>query len=342
MASFDRPTEQRGPTLLLSKADIEKVSIDKFIFHVVQHGAKEPVLLDDTPIAGFEAFFLDRVKETLRGNHFIFVDGSSTCELLRTIESDPQKFVEISKTLARDFHTRQDKRIKAGVLILMTLKAQKRQLYSFIKFDHEQVVSYDLVKTRAVLKEVSNSFTKSPDALHKSALIGLTPTGGDVIVVDRTVRAEITEFFKGFLNVKRKYNRADMTRQIEEVVRNTVKDHQDELPGSITRRVRDRFYELVQHRDAFDPDQFIAEYFGAHGTDKIRATFNGRLEKSGLEGERFKFDRDAVAKPEARKYRTVEGVRIEYGEEARGTVKIASKADGSATITVRTRKLIEL
>ena len=326
---------------LLSNADIEKLRIERFIFHVVQHGAERPILLDDTPIATFEPFFLDRVKETLRGNRFVFVDGSTTCGLLRKIGADPRQFVEVSKALATDFHSRQDKRIKAGVLILMTLRVSKRTLYSLIKFDHEQVVSYDLVKTKAVLKEISNSFTKSPDALHKSALIELTATGGNVVVVDRTVRADITEFFKGFLNVRRKYDGSEMTKRLGDIVLGTVKDHQNELPGEITRRARDRLYDLVQHRETFDADQFVSEYFGAHGTDDIRATFDRRLEKSGLEGERFRFDRNAVVKPSVRKYRTVEGVKLEYGEDAQDTVKITSKAGGSTIITIQTSKLIE-
>jgi hypothetical protein len=326
---------------LLSKADIDKLRIDRFIFHVVQHGAEMPILLDDTPIGTFEPFFLDRVKETLSGNRFEFVKGSTTCDSLRQIEADARRFVEVSKQLATDFHSRQDKRIKPGVLILMTLRVPNRRLYSLIKFDHEEVVAYDVVKTRALLKEIANTFTKSADALHKSALIALKATGGDVVVVDRTVRADITEFFKGFLKVRRKFNTEEMTKELEAVVLATVKEHQNELPGEITRRARDRLYDLVQNRTVFDPSQFVSEYFGAHGSEELRATFDRRLERSGLEGESFRFDQKAIEKPKLRKYRTVEGVKIEFGDEARATVNIANKSDGSAVITVHTSKLIE-
>ena len=327
---------------LLSQKELSALAIQNFIFHVVQHGGPEPILLDDTPIGAFAPFFLDRVSETLRGNRFTFVDSSSTCALLRSVADDPGKFVEVSKTLARDFHSRQDKRIKAGVLIFMRLRAGNRVLFSLIKFDHEEVVSYELIETRAILRAISNSFTKSPDALHKSALIELTKSGGNLVVIDRTVRAEITEFFKGFLSVKRKYDRAEMTKEVQTVVVDTVKEYQDHLPGDITRKVRDRFYELAQRRDNFEPDRFISEFFGAHGTDELRESFGQRLEKKGLDGEVFRFDKDAVPRPSSRRYRTAEGVKLEWPKDAEETVKIDAKRDGSATITVRTKKLVEL
>jgi hypothetical protein len=58
----------------------------------------------------------------------------------------------------------QDKRIKPGVLIVMALIAGTRKFFSLIKYDHEQVLAYDVADTRAILREIANSFTNAPDS----------------------------------------------------------------------------------------------------------------------------------------------------------------------------------
>src|SRR5262249_29798063 len=155
-----------------------------------------------------------RVRDTLRGNRFVFVDGSRTCELLRRIARTPKDFVAVSKDLAVDFHSRRDNRIKPGVLILMRLNTEGRTLFLLIKYDHERVLTYRIQSRRALLRDVQNSFTQSPNALHKSALIELGRTGGELVIIDRTVRKDITDFFRGFLNVRRKYENMQMTAEI--------------------------------------------------------------------------------------------------------------------------------
>jgi hypothetical protein len=98
----------------------------------------------------------------------------------------------------------------------MALSAGAHRLFSVIKYDHEQVLSYDIEgDARAVLHEIANSFTKSAEALQKSALIELTDIGGELVVVDRKVQADITDFFKGFLTVKRAYTEAELTGALQ-------------------------------------------------------------------------------------------------------------------------------
>jgi hypothetical protein len=74
--------------------------------------------------------------------------------------------------------------------MLIKLSALNKELFSLIKYDSEEVISYNLIKndTRAVLQEITNSFTKSKNALQKSALIELTKQGGNLVVIDATVQ----------------------------------------------------------------------------------------------------------------------------------------------------------
>src|SRR5471030_1225438 len=116
------------PTLTADEA--ANLRIDRFIFHVVHHGAPEPILLDEAPIGDFEPFFIARLAETLEGNRFVFTNGSLTKQNLLNERANPERFVEISKVLAREFHSHGDQRIERGVLIVMALRTGQRLLHS--------------------------------------------------------------------------------------------------------------------------------------------------------------------------------------------------------------------
>jgi hypothetical protein len=61
---------------MLSHAELASLKIKDFIFHVVHHGEVKPILFDETPLGAYEAFFLDRVRDTMRGIHYeILVEG---------------------------------------------------------------------------------------------------------------------------------------------------------------------------------------------------------------------------------------------------------------------------
>lgn len=330
----------------LSEEEIGNLSIDKFIFHVVHHRNDEPILLDETPIGDFEDFFLERAMETLKGNRFTFADGSITRTLLKQVLDDESQFVPVSKTLAQTFHAGRDKRIKPGVMILMTLVTGQRKLLSVLKYDHEEAVTYDITDdAKAILKAVANSFTKSAEALQKSALIEILDGDGDtddkIVVVDKTVRHEITDFFRGFLACKRLYDDTQMTKVIEALVVDVVIKHQADLPNDITQNVRDRYYDAVQKRENFDANDFFAEFFGAHGSAAVRASFDKGLAKRGMEGEVFKFDKGAVKKQRPQKFKTAEGVKIEVPEQASDTVKTETTAAGTV-VKITTSRLTNL
>lgn len=333
---------------ILTHAQASSLKIDAFIFHVVHHGQDEPILLEETPIGTFDDFFLERVKDTLKGNRFSFVSESATRQILQEVDDHPNRFVDCSKRLARDFHSRRDKRIKPGVLILMRLSAQSAKFHSLIKYDHEQVLTYTLQNSaagqKAILQQIANSFTKSPDSLHKSALVKLTKSGGDLVVVDRTVRADITEFFRGFLDVKRTYDAQQLTEQVVELAISAIKAHKNVLPPAITMRGRQLAYDAIQSRENFSEDQFFSDIFGTHGSDAIRETFDALLEKHDIAGESFKFKKDAVAAPRPRKFETEEGVSITVRESALDTYEIKPpKSDEMrTTIIIKTKRLTQL
>jgi hypothetical protein len=66
------------------------------------------------------------------------------------------------------------------------------------------------------------------------------------------------------------------------------------------------------------------------------------LKQKNIEGESFRFEKNAIRPPKERKYRTREGVRIQYGENAKDTVEIEYGTDTKPTvITIITQQLTE-
>lgn len=327
----------------LTEDEIAALRIEQLIFHVVQHEDADPILLDETLFGEFESFFLDRVKETLRGNGYEFVKNSSTLHLLKDISSNPGKFVLNSKQLAINFHATKNKRIKPGAIILIKLYAGSKELFSIIKYDREQVLAYNLVdSSHAVLEEIVNSFTKSQGALQKSALIELNNDGGKLVVIDRNVSYDITGFFKAFLNVHRLYTDSEMTEKVHEAIIHTALAHRDELPNEVASKIRSISFQAIQSLEIFDQGEFFDKVFGANSTPKLVKTYEAFLKKNNIGGDSFKFVKNAIKPPKEIKYRTQEGVRIRFGKESEETVKIDYGVGNKSTvITIKTQHLTE-
>ncbi|AWN34394.1 nucleoid-associated protein [Methylobacterium radiodurans] len=329
--------------------DEEKAAlrVESFIFHAVHHGQPEPTLHDGVSIGGFAEFFIERVVETLRGNRFTFDTGSTTLRALRGIEADPATFVEASKDLARRLHRTEghempDGRFKRGILMVTVLSAGPRRFHSLIKYDHgERVIDIVERGSAAVLEEVVNPLTQNRKALQKSALIELDDAGGQLVVVDHSKRSGITDFFRGFLGVRRAQAEADLTKAVERSLRKTVQTHAAELPPEIGSQWRQRLRDIAARRREFEPDQFFGDLFGANDTAALRATWRGQLAANEIDGEQFTFDPDALPDTGPTRYRTAENIDITVPAAARDRFNWERQADGSVVITIRAGALTQ-
>ncbi|GJE79134.1 nucleoid-associated protein [Methylorubrum thiocyanatum] len=325
---------------VLTQQERDALTVEHFIFHVVHHGGAEPLLFESTPIGDFERFFVGRIIDTLSGNRFVFTDGSETHAALRAAQDDPTQFVETSKALARRFH-RNDGRFQRGILIVTALRTGERRFHSLIKYDHERMVAFDVVDAGAALRDVVNGLTESRKALQKSALIELAEGGGQLVVVDRSKPTGITDFFRDFLQVERLHGEGEMTATLAKALVRTVQEHADALPVGITARVRPRLVEIAQERPDFEPDVFFADFFGAHGSEAVRAGFDANLARLGLDGESFTFEPTALPAVGQRRFRTREGVSIVVPEQASDTVAFEEQEDGSTVVRIRTGHVTE-
>lgn len=325
--------------MAISRIPSDGIVIENFIFHVVHHGESEPILMDETPITGYEVFFKRRIQEILHGNSFVFEHESKFLKQIKSIEFEKKDFVEISKEIAIDLHPHKDNRIKAGVMILMKVKINNNTKYILIKYDHEDVIYYRLENKKAILSEISNTFSKSKDALQKSAIIDLSKEEITAIIVDKSERENITKFFKNFLGVKRILNDTALTVKVKECYKETVKEFKDLLPKEYTRQSDLHFYNTIQNNQKFTPDLFLSTIFGEYYNVDIEKSFQKKLRSKDIHGEEFNYDINHP-KPKLKKYSTAEGVQINYPNDAEDTVVIKDLKD-KTVITITTQKLTE-
>ena len=313
------------------------ITISEFIFHVVHHGEEDPILLDETSIKGFETFFKDRIREILSGNKFFFEEDSAFLESLKSIESKEKSFLEISKELATAFHSIKDNRIKPGVMILIKCTINTENRYILIKYDHEEVIYYTQINKKAILKEISNTFSKNKTALQKSVIIELSNHDSTAIVIDKSELSNITAFFKAFLGVRRVYNSDIMTTKVQESYIQTAKAFKNLLPKEYTRQLPTNFYNLTKSMDNFEEEGFLKQAFGMYYSPQMDLTFKRELKRQDILGESFPLDKK-IPEPKQKKFRTEEGVIIQFTKEAEDTVKIVDQ-ENETIITITTSKL---
>ncbi|MFW5813686.1 MAG: nucleoid-associated protein [Fibrobacterota bacterium] len=320
----------------LSVDQMASLRITRFIFHVVHHGEPEPLFFDELEMGEFEEFFLERVKGILKGTAYEFNPSAQVWSHLDAIINEPVEFVDRSRQLAVNLHAHglDDKRIKKGVMILAELKTLGKELFAIIKYEHDQVLRYRNDGKQVVLEHVTDTFTRTPDAMQKAALIDMSGESPVVMVVDRHVKDGISGFFQGFLNVRRKKSQKELTDSLWDVVKSTSKEHLEELPPDFAHEVKQRTGEFLQNRENFDDDQFFEEVFGPYANDSVRNTYKSCLQKADIENEQFYLDKESASVPKKRKIKTAEGVTVYFNERSASTVQISYGQDGEKDVII--------
>lgn len=325
----------------LTDEQIASLKIRNFLFHVVHHGKKEPDYFDNVLLGKFESFFISRIKDTLKGNRFSFLDNSNVKKELLKWQSSEITFLELSKELALQFNEYYDKRVTTGVLIVIELLADQKRYYSLIKYDSDEVLSFTRNGENAVLSDVLNNFTQSAKSLQKSALIDLdSPAGeGQIAVIDRQTRSSISDLFRNFLGVERTKKPDELTTALYEAAIKTVGKHRDDLPPSFTSRAGDHIKEIAEKQKEFSEEEFYVQLFGPYASDDIKSTYQKEIVKHGLSGEVFEYTPTVLHENKKTRYKTKEGILIMVPPGAENKFKISP--DGM-TITISTSQINEI
>jgi hypothetical protein len=310
---------------LLTEEEEKALSIRRMIFHVVGKSLEEPVLLQEIEPPEHTDFFLKRVESGLRGNLFEFRQKSNTERILRLISENKDVFAEQTQELAIDFQRLHSGTTSMGVFFVFELDVGSgNTVYALIKYDNEDVVRYVLNNTGGSqvpkLERFSESFVRKAEAMQKIALVRLDDgQGGKVVVRDRSKPTHISDYFDGFLQVRRVNSPVEMSGKLIEALKQTFKEHKSSLPSDIQKGGVNRIYEVMrQGGHHFDPENIeplIITIFGSLNENApVRKTLTRKLKEQGIAEETFEIDPEQVPKPTRHRMKTAEGTQITYDE----------------------------
>lgn len=326
----------------LSKNALDGLTISRMIFHVIHNDAEEPILLEEVPCGDYQDFFLDLVSECLKGTRFEFNDGSQTERLLRDIYEDSDSFQEKSRQLAANFHAAAVGNAGPGIFFVLRMDTEDGAYFALIKYDNQPVLQYRIENDANVtIDEIANTITQDRRALQKSVLVYMDAEQSDVIARDRQASGgDLAHYFRGFLNVSRLQNGEQITRALRRAVVDTVSKHAAELPDDMTREASNRFTKTVVD-GAPDPESFYGSYFGEHGNENLRDTFQQQLQRRGLDDCPFDLDPATAVKTSKRRFRTSGGITLQLPPDSPDWFEIEDCPDGHVEIKIRTTKVWE-
>lgn len=336
----------------LTPEEMQALHVEDLIFHVVGKDESEMVLMDEVIATGTEVehipWFLERLRSTNGGNVFDFVQPSLVLNALTAIQSDPRTFVAQSRELATAFQGMHTGATARGVFLLLRLSAKGQPLHALIKYDHEEVLSYLTAeaggKRSAQMSRMLNTFVKDPTALQKSCMIRLTTEGGEMAVLDRSQRRDISQYFRGFLGVRRRHTQESLTRRVVEAAKAAVTRHLGELGPEVAVNINQRIYEAVQATQGFNPEDSVPFLTAVVGPvpegRKLPHSFKRELEKARVDHEAFDFDKLAVQRPRRRRILTQEGISISYNAQDADLIG-QEERDGRTVITINSARVTE-
>ena len=117
--------------------------------------------------------------------------------------------------------------------------------------DNEDVVRYMLKDIHGPqvpqLERFKESFVRKAEAMQKIALVRLEDRqGGKIIVRDKSKPAHISDYFEGFLEVRRVNSPNEMSEKLVEAFKETFKKHRTLLPPDIQKSGVNRIYEVMR------------------------------------------------------------------------------------------------
>jgi hypothetical protein len=306
--------------------------IERMVFHLVGPREEEFVRLEAMDPGRFSGFFIDRILSVSSGAEYRFSDASATRERLHRIAENEHVFQDESEQLARDFQRMHGGSAAAGAFLIFVLTAEEERFFALLKYDDETVLTYDVEegeagRKRATLDALERTFVQNRNALQKSALIRLDDAGGTLTVVDRQNPQKVARYFENFLDATRVHSDAELTKRLVEVTREVIKQNRDHVSADVYRDMARRTFDAASGRGDIDGDNqkaFLETVIGGALPDDhpLVEKFTSALRRARIDGAPVRLDPTAVSRPSARRYETVNGIKIRAPIDFQGAVVV--------------------
>ncbi|MEC4559576.1 nucleoid-associated protein [Pseudomonas guariconensis] len=303
----------------------DDAELDRIIFHIVSPELSTPkILMEVETPEDYSTFFIDRLRETIKGTKYRFQDNSWIKDQVRTALTSQHAFVDTSERLAEKFQElfQSDKRLIPGALMLLKIKNKDKTYGAIIKYDDMTVISYTTEvlndgKAKPILNQFLNNFVQDKKAIQKSVLFDISCPNSSIICTDRSgSKGDITEKLKDFLQADRLFSSTLLTERLITALEETAKSQPTLIPPEIRKRLKSKIRQAVKDTVEFDPEnheQILTAAFGeAHKEDKIKKAFAASLKKQKISSEKFEISSEAIKQGSKRIKQTYEGVRVTY------------------------------
>lgn len=303
----------------------EGAELERIIFHIVSPDLETPrILMEVETPEDYSKFFIDRLKETLKGTTYIFQDNSWVKNEITNALKSPHSFVDTSERLAQKFQElfKSDKRLIPGALMLLKIKSGNNSYGSIIKYDDMSVISYKTEtlangKIKPILDQFVNNFVQDKRAIQKSVLFNINCPHSSVVCTDRSgTKGDITDKLKGYLQADRLFTRTLLTERLIAALEETARSQSDLIPPEIKRRLKSTIKQAVRDMVEFDPEnheQILTAAFGeAHREEKLKKAFNAALKSKKILHERFEIAHESIKETSKKVKLTHEGVKVIY------------------------------
>lgn len=340
---------------MLEQAELDRLQIERIIFHVVGPEDEDLILMDEVDLGHVLSFFLERIRETNVGNRFKLIGPQQgVWPSLAAMQAAPDDFVKISKQLAESFNNaHKSVASKRGAFIVAQLRGLGKPVFGLIKFDDLRVLRFRQQTTpagavKAVVSEINNTFQEDKKAMQKSALLVLSGEEATASVFDRANRADATAYFRTFLGVQRLYEPEEATNRFAKAIREAFEAHKGRASPELREVWRKRLFEELSARQTIEPeedfDKFGSAVFGAFYDDaQFRDALNKSLQKHKVSGETINLAPEAIPKPTVRRIRTAESIeiRIPTDLDVQKVLEVVDLPGGRKEIRIKTGGITE-
>lgn len=306
--------------------------IEQMVFHLVGPSPENFVRLEAINPGPFAGFFLERVGSVNSGAPYEFSDASATRERLARISADPNRFQEESEKLAEDFQREHGGATAGGAFLVFRLMAGAEEFFALLKYDDETVLTYEMEEAeggrkRVNLEAVERTFVQNREALQKSALVRLTPAGGELRVLDRRNQQKVARYFEAFLAAKRLHDDAELTEKLVKVVRDLIRANKELVPPEVHKEANRRCYAAAAAGGQLgvdDQKRFLEAVVGQNLADDhpLVQKFRSALRRERIEGAPVALNPDKVRPPALVRYVTVNQIQIRVPDDMRQAVEV--------------------
>lgn len=296
-------------------------------------------------------FLLDVIRQIASDSVYRFADRSATRERIEAIARRAMPFDSGAQGLAEDFCRLHTGRVKDGAFFVFELGVADEHvgIYALVKYDYSQALEIVHQQGQAGLRRIVEAFTSDKGAIQKSAVVRTRRGVAEpsISTRDRMGRPAptLTDYFVNYLQVVRERDDQELTTEVKEVVRQTLRDHKEFLPqGGLAASVS-RANDILRAAPEINEDvirQAVWVGAGQPQDEDLRNRLNGAVErmvrKKKLAGVAFAPSPSALPQTVKRTVTTVEGVRLEYNTALEGqAVQREDIGDGRTRFVVTTR-----